>query len=86
MWDFVSGDFGRLLLGTDTAGAEIEPFGHTVDFEGDRMNIRCPAPVGMALGMADIMPKLGRFAADITFHRWSGSPLTNVLFYYRMPQ
>ena len=56
------------MLSTQTAGAQVEPLLFAADNNRSRMDIRLPAPVGMALRMANIMPELGRFSADITFH------------------
>jgi hypothetical protein len=66
-------DFGRLMLIAQAPGTEVETFGFTVDINGGRMYIRRPATVGVTLGMADIMPELRCFTAQITL-QFSGSP------------
>ena len=57
-------DSGRLALGyfalaTQTSGAKVKPLRLTVYGNGGGMNIGHPAPIGMVLGVAHIMAKLG---------------------------
>ena len=49
--------------GTDTAGAEIDTLGLTVNLDRYRMNIRQPLALGVPFRMADIMTELRYFAA-----------------------
>ena len=51
------------MLGAQTSGAQVEPFLLSFNNNGSGMNVRYPAAVGMAFGMAHIMPKLGDFPA-----------------------
>jgi hypothetical protein len=51
--------FSNLVLVTQASGAQVKPFGLTIDDNGGWMNIRHPAPIGLALGMTDIMTELG---------------------------
>lgn len=46
------------MLGTQASGTEVEAFLFTVYIDRNRVNIRHPATLGMALGMTDIMTKL----------------------------
>ena len=57
---------GFLALGADAAGAEVHLGGLTVDNDDSLLNIGQRPLVGAPLGMAYIMPELGRLAANIT--------------------
>jgi hypothetical protein len=46
------------MLGAQAPGAEVKSFGLSIHNNGGRMNIRYPAAVGVALGVADIMAEL----------------------------
>ena len=50
--------FDHLVLGAKTPGAKINAFGLALNEDGGWVNIRYPAPVGMALGMTNIMTEL----------------------------
>jgi len=52
---------------TQAAGADIKLLLAAFYHQSGRMNIYFPASVGMALGMAHIMPVLRPFAAKLTF-------------------
>jgi hypothetical protein len=56
-------DFSRFVLGAQASGAEVKVFRFAVDDDARRMDIRRPAPVGMAFGMADIGTVLRSFTA-----------------------
>jgi hypothetical protein len=58
-------DLVDLMLGTQAPRAQVEALLLPVDSECNRMYIGNPAPVGPALGMADIMTKKRRFTAQI---------------------
>ena len=47
------------MLGTKASGTQVEAFRLTINSDSDRMNIRHPAPVGVAHGVAYIMTELG---------------------------
>ena len=47
------------MLGSQASGAQVESFWLPVYIYRNRMNIGHPATFGVALGMADIMTKLG---------------------------
>ena len=51
-------DFSHLVLSAQASGAQIETFWLTIDNNGGRVYIRHPAPISVALGMADIMTEL----------------------------
>jgi hypothetical protein len=53
--------FSYFILRTQAACAKIKSFRFSIDNENDRMDIRQPFTLGMALGMADIMPELWYF-------------------------
>lgn len=53
------------MLAANTPGTQVEPLLLAVHDEGNRMNIWHPAPLGMALGMTDIMTELERFTTPI---------------------
>ena len=50
--------FGNLVPGSQAPGAKVESFRLAVYIYSGRVNIRQPAAVGMAFGMADIMTEL----------------------------
>ena len=56
----------HLIHGPQAAGAQVEVPGLAVDIDSRGVNIGRPAPVGMALGVADIMAEKRGFAAQIT--------------------
>jgi hypothetical protein len=45
----------RLMLSTQAPGAQVKPFGLAININRGGMDIRRPATVGVALGMADVM-------------------------------
>ena len=53
----------HLVLGAQASGAEVHPFRLAVYGDGDGVNIRYPAPVGVAFGVAYIMAEHRCFAA-----------------------
>ena len=53
----------QLVLGAQAPGTQLKLYLTTVSHNGDRMYIRFPVPLGVPLGMADIVTKLGCFAA-----------------------
>jgi hypothetical protein len=55
------------LIGSKAAGADIELFLLAFYHQSGCMDVDLPASVGMALGMAYIMPVLRRFPAKVTF-------------------
>lgn len=54
-----------LMLGTQAPRAQVETLFLPVDNERSRMYVGSPAPVGPALGMADVVTKKRRFTAQI---------------------
>lgn len=64
-----SGNVNQLVLGTQTPGTHVEPCLTAIFYGGNWMNIRLPAPLGVALGVADVVTKHGCFATYFTFHR-----------------
>ena len=54
------------MLGTQASGAQVEPLCLTSYNDSSRVDIRHPATIGMALGVAYIVTKLRRFATQIT--------------------
>ena len=50
--------FGDLMLGAQAPGAQVKPFWLSIDSDGGGVNVRHPAAVGVAFGMADIMTEL----------------------------
>ena len=50
--------FRDLMLTAQTPSAKVKPFRLTVDNYGGGMDIGHPAPVGVALGVTDIMAEL----------------------------
>ncbi len=46
------------MLTAQASGAQVESFRLTIYNKSNRMNIRYPAPIGAALGMAYIMAEL----------------------------
>jgi hypothetical protein len=62
------------VLVPQAAGAEVKLLGLAVDRDGGRVNIGCPAPVGMAFGVADVRTVLGDFPANIAL-QFTRSPL-----------
>jgi hypothetical protein len=58
---------GRLVLRPQAPRAQVETFRLAIDIHGGGVDVRGPAPVGVALGMADIMAEKRRFSAQIAF-------------------
>jgi len=56
-------DFGRFILGAQAPGAQVKALHLAIDKNAGRVDIGCPAPVGMAFGVADIMTELRDFIA-----------------------
>jgi len=56
------------MLGAQTPGADVKAYGLTILYYSGRVYIRHPLSVRMPLGMADVMTKLGCFAAYFTLH------------------
>jgi len=50
--------FGNLMMGTQAPGTQVEPFHLAVNHDGSRVDVRYPAAVGVALGVADVMTEL----------------------------
>ena len=50
--------FSYLVLAAQTSGTQIEPLRLTTYNNSGRVNIGYPAPIGMVLGMTDIMTEL----------------------------
>jgi len=50
--------FRYLMLGTQAPGAKVKPFRLAVNRDGGRVDVRHPAAVGVALGVADVMAEL----------------------------
>ena len=48
----------NLMLGADAAGAQVQVSGLPVNDDGCRVNIRYPAALGVALGMANVITGL----------------------------
>ena len=46
------------MLGAQAPGAQVKPFWLSIDSDGGGVNVRHPAAVGVAFGMADIMTEL----------------------------
>jgi len=46
------------MLTPQASGAQVEPFWLSIDSDGGGVNVRHPAAVGVALGVADIMTEL----------------------------
>ena len=61
---FASVDF---VLGTQAPGAQVKALLLPVYSNSSRVYIGSPAPVGPALGVADIMTEKRRFTAQIAF-------------------
>jgi hypothetical protein len=55
-----------LVLGADTAGAEVQLPRLASDHYGRRMDVGRQAAIGMVLGMADILAENGCLTADVT--------------------
>jgi hypothetical protein len=53
------------MLRAQAPGAQVDVPGFPIDVNGGGMDIGCPAPVGVALGVADIMAELRGLAAQI---------------------
>ncbi len=51
--------FSDFVLGPQASGAEVESFWLPVYIYRNRVNVRHPATLGVAFGVADIMTKLG---------------------------
>ena len=61
------------ILIAQAAGAEVKLLRLAVNHDGSGMDIGRPAPVGMALGMADVRTVNGSFPANIAL-QFSMSP------------
>jgi len=59
--------FTGFILRAQAPGAQVEVPGFPFDIDGSGMDIGRPAPVGVALGVADIMAEKRRFTAYIAF-------------------
>ena len=53
------------MLRTEAPRTKIQALFLSINRDGGRVDVRCPAPVGPALGMAYIMTKKRRFPAQI---------------------
>ena len=51
--------FGDFMLGPQASGAQVESLWLPVYIYRNRVNVRHPATLGVAFGVADIMTKLG---------------------------
>jgi hypothetical protein len=51
-------DFGCFILGAQAPGAQVKVLYLAIDKNAGGVDIGCPAPVGMAFGVADIMTEL----------------------------
>ena len=51
------------MLSTQASGAQVEALWLAINNDSGRVNIRYPASVGMALGMANVMTELRCFSA-----------------------
>ena len=51
------------MLVAQAPGAQVKPFGLAIYIDSGGMNVGHPMAVGVALGMADVMPKLRCFPA-----------------------
>ncbi len=58
------------MLGAQAPGAQAEPFLLTVHNESDSVNIRHPAPLGMALGVTNIIAELWRLVTQIALQEY----------------
>ena len=47
------------MLVAQASGAQVESFCFAIYSEGNRMDIRHPAPIGVAFGVANVVTKLG---------------------------
>ena len=54
------------MLGAQAPGAQVELFGLTIYYQGNRVDIRHPTTIGVSFGVADIMTELRGFRAQIT--------------------
>lgn len=57
------GNLDQLVLATDTAGTQLEPYFTAIPHQGNLMNVRLPAPVGVPLRMTNIVAELRCFTA-----------------------
>ena len=55
--------FGDLMLGSQAPGTQVESFCLTINIYSSGMDVGCPAAVGAALGVTDIMAELWCFPA-----------------------
>jgi hypothetical protein len=55
------------VLSAETPGADIEASPLSLYHQSDPLDIGHPAPLGMPLGVADIMTKLRGLATNLTF-------------------
>ena len=62
------------MLCPQTSGTNIKSFFLTINNQGNRVNIKRPAAVGVSLGMANIVTKLGDFPHKSHFN--PDAPLT----------
>jgi len=49
------------MLGAQAPRAEVKPLLLTINNNSDWVNVRQPSPLGVTLGMADIVAELGCF-------------------------
>jgi hypothetical protein len=57
--------FGRLVLGAQAPGAQVEVPGLAVDIDRGGVDIGDPATIGMPLGMTDVMAEKRDLTAQI---------------------
>lgn len=55
--------------GTETAGADADTFGGTMNHRADRLKIRPEDSISFIVGMADVMTGLMSLAANLTYIR-----------------
>ena len=60
---------GNLMLGTQTSGADVNPFLLAIYHDSGLGNVRHPAPCGMALGVGNIISDHRLFATQLTLQR-----------------
>ena len=53
------------MLGAQASGAKVKPLWLAIYYDSCWMNIGLPVSVSSTLGVADIVPELGRFSTQI---------------------
>ncbi len=59
------------MLTAKAPGADVDLFSLAIDYERGFLNVRRPLSLGVTIRVADVMPELDAFPANLTLHDYS---------------